>query len=48
MVSFVGIGVNVGVENGLDVGCGVGIMGNGFVVNVVGVYSGGNESEMLL
>lgn len=48
MVSSAGTGANVGAENGLDAGCGAGIMGNGLVVNAVGAYSGGNESEMLL
>ena len=48
MVSSAGTGANVGAENGLDAGCGAGIMGNGLVVNAVGAYSGGNKSEMLL
>ena len=48
MVSSAGTGANVDAENGLDAGCGAGIMGNGLVVNAVGAYSGGNESEMLL
>lgn len=40
MVSFTVFGVNVVIENGLDGACG-GIMGNGFMVNIVGVYNGG-------
>lgn len=45
MASSTGTGANAGTENGLDAGCGAGIMGNGLVVNAVGAYSGGNENE---
>lgn len=41
MASSTGTGANAGTENGLDAGCGAGIMGNGLVVNAVGAYSGG-------